>query len=160
MADISPFITVETIDIGPSYTLDGIFKAFGAAFHKVQSSPEYVALTGQGERPKIVVIVDALSSNPGLLMPWERVVEFCKGRENMWTLVDAAHSLGQIADMNLRKTQPDFWVSVGSVLEIRVTEAESPWFDRTAISGCTPNELVQFFTFREGKSTKKIHASR
>lgn len=74
-----------------------------------------MALTEQGERPRVVFIVDALSSNPGLLMPWERIVEFCKGQENAWTLVDAAHALGQIVGMNLNKTQPDFWVSVGSI---------------------------------------------
>jgi hypothetical protein len=57
IADTNPHITVETVDIGPPYTLDGIFSAFEAVFHKVQSSPEYIALTEQGERPKIVVIV-------------------------------------------------------------------------------------------------------
>lgn len=115
VADISPFITLETVDIGPPYTLDGIFESFEAVFHKVQSSPGYAALTERGERPKIVVVVDALSSNPGLLMPWERVVEFCKGHENVWSLVDAAHAVGQIVGINLSKTQPDFWISVGSV---------------------------------------------
>ena len=49
-------------------------------------------------------------------MPWERVVEFCKGHKNVWTLVDAAHAIGQIVGINLNKTQPDFWISVGSIL--------------------------------------------
>lgn len=57
-------------------------------------------------------------------MPWERVVEFSKAHENVWTLVDAAHAIGQIVGINLNKTQPDFWVSVGSILLKRITEAE------------------------------------
>jgi hypothetical protein len=125
VADISPFIALETVDIGPPYTLDNIFEAFEGAFHRAQSSPEYVALTEREERPKIVVMVDALSSLPAILMPWERVVEFCKGRENVWTLVDAAHALGQIVDMNLNKSQPDFWISVGFILVMRMAHAET-----------------------------------
>ena len=104
-----------TVDIGPPYSHDEIFKAFEEGFIEVQSSPEYIALTEQGKRPKIVVIVDALSSLPGLLMPWERIVEFCKDHENVWTLVDAAHAIGQIVGLNLNKTQPDFWISVSTI---------------------------------------------
>lgn len=146
IADINPHVTVETIDIGPSYTLDAIFRAFEAAFQKVQSSPEYIALTEQGKRPKIVTIVDALSASPGLLMPWERVVEFSKRHENMWTLVDAAHAIGQIVGIDLNKTQPDFFISVRSIsFAMRLTETEPLWFDRTATNGCMRSEDVQFF---------------
>lgn len=49
-------------------------------------------------------------------MPWERVVEYCKSHENVWTIVDAAHAIGQIVEIKLNKTQPDFFVSVGSIL--------------------------------------------
>lgn len=160
MADINPLIALETINIEPPYTLESLFKTFGKDLKKVLSSPKYVGLTEQGKRPKIVVIVDALSSNPALLMPWERVVEYCKGYENVWTLVDAAHAVGQIVGINLNKTQPDFWISVSSVSVIRMTEAEQPWSNRTATSGCTQNALARFFTFREGKSTTQILASQ
>jgi selenocysteine lyase/cysteine desulfurase len=107
---------LETVDVRSPYTLDGIFRTFEEAFQKIQASSEYVALTEQGERPKIIVIVDALSSLPALLMPWDRIVEFCNSHENVWSLVDAAHALGQIVDINLSKTKPDFWVSVSFVL--------------------------------------------
>lgn len=151
---------METVDIAPPYTLDGIFESFEAVLLKAQSSHGYAALTERGERPKIIVIVDALSSNPGFLMPWERVVESCKGHENVWTLVDAAHALGQIVGINLNEIQPDFWVSVGSIFRMPAIEAEQLRVDRTAISGCTRNELVPFFTFRKGKSTTNTHASQ
>jgi len=109
---------LETIDIVPPYTLDEIFRAFEAGLKKIQSSRDYIALTEQGERPRIVVIVDALSSSPGILIPWERVVEFCKSQENVWTLVDAAHAIGQVVEINLNKTQPDFFISVSFILAI------------------------------------------
>ena len=136
---------METIDIGPPYTLDGIFRAFEARFQKVQSSLEYIALTEQEERPKIIVIVDALASQPGLLMPWERVVEFCKNQENVWTLVDAAHAIGQIVEINLNKTQPDFFISVGSALVTSLAKTEPPCTNRTATNGCMQSGDVQFF---------------
>ena len=78
-------------------------------------------------------------------MPWERVVEFCKSQENVWSLVDAAHAIGQIVEIDLNKTQPDFFVSVGSGFEIWLTEADHLWTDRTATNGCTQSEDVQFF---------------
>ena len=93
-------------------------------FQRVQSSSEYSALVEQGERPKIVVVVDGLSSNPGLLMPWERIVEFCKSHENVWTLVDAAHAIGQIVGIDLNKTQPDFFITVGAIVPVRLAGAE------------------------------------
>jgi len=70
VASINPHLALEMVDIVPPYTLDEIFKAFKAGLKKIQSSCDYIALSKQGERPKIVVIVDALSSNPGILMPW------------------------------------------------------------------------------------------
>ena len=59
-------------------------------------------------------------------MPWERVVELCKGQENVWTLVDAAHAIGQIVEINLNKSQPDFFISVGSALVTSLAKAEPP----------------------------------
>ena len=148
---------METVDICPPYTLNSIFEAFDATFKKVQGSPEYVTLTERGKRPKLLVIVDALVSLPGLLMPWERVVKFCQDHENVWSLVDAAHALGQIVDINLNRTQPDFWVSVGCILTIRKAYTETRRYDRTVISGCTPNEHVQSCMFHGGESTVIIH---
>lgn len=65
--------------------------------------------TGAGRR-KIVGIVDSIVSGPGLLMPWREMVQTCR-EEGVWSIVDAAHSLGQ-EPVDLRTVQPDFWVSV------------------------------------------------
>ena len=100
------------IDIIPSYTHNGISETFQAGLEKIQSSPEYMMLTVQGKRTKDLVIMDAISSNPGMLIPWEWVVESCRTQENARTLVDAAHAIGHIVGINLHKTQPDFFVSV------------------------------------------------
>lgn len=111
LADMNPPVALEMVDIGPPYTLNDIFKAFETALNRAQASAEYVALTEKGERPRIVVLVDAISSVPGLLMPWERVVDLCKRHENVWSLVDAAHAIGQLVGINLSEIVPDFWVS-------------------------------------------------
>ena len=59
---------------------------------------------------RIVAIVDAVSSNPGVRMPWKQMVQICR-EEGVWSVVDAAHSLGQEPDIDLHAARPDFWVS-------------------------------------------------
>lgn len=59
---------------------------------------------------KIVAVIDTIASVPGVLLPWQEMVEICK-EEDVISVVDGAHSLGQ-EDINLKETDPDFWVSV------------------------------------------------
>ncbi|KLO08806.1 PLP-dependent transferase [Schizopora paradoxa] len=59
---------------------------------------------------KIVVVIDGIVSNPGVLLPWEQMVKICK-EEGFVSVVDAAHNIGQQVGINLRMTDPDFWVS-------------------------------------------------
>ncbi|EJD49577.1 PLP-dependent transferase [Auricularia subglabra TFB-10046 SS5] len=61
------------------------------------------------EGQKVVAIIDAISSAPGAVFPWERMVKVCK-EENVWSVVDAAHAIGQIP-IDLPAADPDFWVS-------------------------------------------------
>lgn len=158
VSEIHPHLKLETIAISPSYTLEGIFRAFEAGLGKVQSSPEYMALTELGRRPKIVVIVDALSSAPGLLMPWERVVELCKHHENVWSLVDAAQAIGQIVGINLNKIQPDFFISVGAIFVGQLSKFTFP--RRTATNGCTRSVEARFSMYRKGRSTISVKTGR
>ena len=58
-----------------------------------------------------VAIVDAIVSNPGVLLPWEGIVKMC-AEEGVLSVVDAAQAIGQQVDINLSETKPDFWISV------------------------------------------------
>lgn len=44
-------------------------------------------------------------------MPWREMVKICK-RQGVWSVVDAAHSIGQEVGLDLTSAEPDFWVSV------------------------------------------------
>lgn len=83
-------------------------------------------------------------------MPWERVVKYCKTQENVLSVVDGAHAIGQIVGINLSETLPDFWASVGLFLLVWVSESETKilWFNRPAANGCLQSEPAQFFMFR------------
>ncbi|EJD06673.1 PLP-dependent transferase [Fomitiporia mediterranea MF3/22] len=59
---------------------------------------------------KIVAVIDSISSTPGVLLPWKELVKICR-EEGVLSVVDAAHSIGQELDINLRETDPDFWIS-------------------------------------------------
>jgi len=39
------------------------------------------------------------------------MVAICKD-EQIWSVIDAAHSIGQEVGINLTKAAPDFWISV------------------------------------------------
>ncbi|TYJ56553.1 hypothetical protein B9479_002800 [Cryptococcus floricola] len=78
------------------------------------SKPHYTGqpkATGKGDgssRVKLIV-VDALSSNPGLLFPWQEIVQVAK-RYGVLSLVDGAHAIGQI-EVDVKKADCDFFVS-------------------------------------------------
>lgn len=60
---------------------------------------------------KVVAIIDSIASCPGVLLPWKELVEICK-EEGVMSVIDAAHSIGQELDINLKDADPDFWISV------------------------------------------------
>jgi len=74
---------------------------------------EHLRALPKVEGKKIVAIIDTIISNPGVLLPWQEMVKICKDH-NVWSVVDAAHSIGQEMNINLSQYQPDFWVSVRS----------------------------------------------
>ncbi|KAF8240253.1 PLP-dependent transferase [Tricholoma matsutake] len=61
-------------------------------------------------KKKIIVIIDAIISNPGVPLPWKEMVAICK-QYRVWSIIDAAHSVGQELNINLSEAKPDFWVS-------------------------------------------------
>ncbi|ODO05983.1 hypothetical protein I350_05044 [Cryptococcus amylolentus CBS 6273] len=74
------------------------------------SEPHYTGqpkATGKGDgssRVKLIV-VDALSSNPGLLFPWQEIVQVAK-RYGVLSLVDGAHAIGQIESVEPLQMAP------------------------------------------------------
>jgi len=69
------------------------------------------AIPRRDSSQRVIAIIDAIASMPGVLMPWERMVQVCK-EENVWSLVDAAHAIGQIP-LDVHKADPDFLITVG-----------------------------------------------
>ena len=60
---------------------------------------------------RVVAVIDAIVSNPGVLLPWEEMVKICR-EEGIISVIDAAHSIGQQVGLKLNESDPDFWISV------------------------------------------------
>ena len=93
---------VESINVAVEYPIsdDVLVSSFQMAIRDIN----------QGSRLKVrLAIFDTISSLPGVRVPWERLVEMCR-EENVLSLVDGAHGVGQI-DLGLSKVQPDFFTS-------------------------------------------------
>lgn len=63
-----------------------------------------------GPNNKRIAVIDSIISNPGALLPWKEMVKLARDA-NVYSVVDAAHSIGQEIDINLSESQPDFWTS-------------------------------------------------
>ncbi|BGP53102.1 hypothetical protein JCM8202_004186 [Rhodotorula sphaerocarpa] len=63
---------------------------------------------GTGRKVRLALI-DAISSAPGVIVPWEELVEVFRAHEVV-SLVDGAHQIGQLP-VSLRQTKPDFFIS-------------------------------------------------
>lgn len=104
IADVTPGVQITSFDITTPTTHAKIFESCRKHVSEVKST--------KAEGAKIVLVLDAIASNPGMLLPWERVVDLCT-QEGVISVVDAAHAIGQQLDIDVSKTKPDFWISVG-----------------------------------------------
>lgn len=101
LSDVPPLPSVSTILINFPTTHSEIIQNFKSHLRAHPASPN----------KKRVAVIDSLVSNPGMLLPWKEMVQICKD-EGVWSVIDAAHSIGQEVDLDLEKAAPDFWVSV------------------------------------------------
>ncbi|KAF5361898.1 hypothetical protein D9756_002035 [Leucocoprinus leucothites] len=100
LGDISPNPTVSEIQLLFPTTPQQIIDQFR----------DHVKGLPKPEGKKRVAIIDSIISNPGALIPWKELVKICK-EEGVWSVVDAAHSIGQEQKIDLTEAAPDFWTS-------------------------------------------------
>ena len=101
ISDVPPFPSDSTILLNFPTTHLNVIQEFKSHLRTHPVSPN----------KKRVALIDSISSNPGMLLPWKEMVKICKD-EDVWSVIDAAHSIGQEVDLDLEKIAPDFWVSV------------------------------------------------
>jgi hypothetical protein len=101
LSDVPPHPTASVITLNFPITHDDIIKNF----------KEHIQANPARPNKKRVAIIDSIVSNPGVLLPWKEMVAICKD-EGIWSVIDAAHSIGQEVGINLTKAAPDFWISV------------------------------------------------
>jgi hercynylcysteine S-oxide lyase len=92
-------------------TVEG-FKAIKLDLDYPISDGEILRLTeaslSKDEHIKLV-LMDAITSLPGVRFPWEKVCSLCR-KYKKYSLVDAAHAITQIP-IDIKDSQPDFFVS-------------------------------------------------
>ncbi|KAF9223652.1 PLP-dependent transferase [Gyrodon lividus] len=104
LADLPPHPTLSTFDLQFPTTHAKIIEDFEKHIKKLTEAADV-----KWER-KIVAVIDAIASHPGVLLPWKEMVAICR-EAGVISVVDAAHSIGQELDINLSAARPDFWVS-------------------------------------------------
>ncbi|KAG5641881.1 hypothetical protein DXG03_004021 [Asterophora parasitica] len=104
--------TVKNIgDVPPYPTIEQFVVQFPTTHKEIVANfKEFIAALPTAEGKKTVVVIDSIISNPGVLLPWKELVAITK-EVGAWSVVDAAHSIGQETDINLSEAQPDIWVS-------------------------------------------------
>lgn len=105
LGDIPPHPTVLTYGVHFPTTRETILEEFGQFIRKVREERD-----DSHQKRTFIAIIDAITSHPGVLMPWKEMVAICRDA-GIYSLVDAAHSVGQELDLNLSEAKPDFWIS-------------------------------------------------
>ena len=101
IADVTPRPQTSEFAIKFPASYDSIVEDFRAHLRGLQRKPG----------AKVVAVIDSIVSLPGIRLPWPEMCKVCK-EENVISVVDAAHSIGQEPHLNLKDSDPDFWISV------------------------------------------------
>lgn len=140
LKDTNPDLTVAPFGLQFPVSNAEIIDAFRAHLHSIPR----VAASAANPDPKIVCVVDSIVSNPGIYMPWKEMVKICK-EEGVWSVVDAAHSIGQEPGLNMAEVQPDFWFSVRALTRPTFPVCLTVGSRRTATNGSMQSEAVQCY---------------
>lgn len=106
LGDTPPYPQVSTFNLQFPTTHAEILENWREHIRRVTSEKRDLQQTR-----KVVALIDAIAANPGVRLPWKEMVAICRDA-GVWSVVDAAHSIGQELDINLSEVKPDFWVSV------------------------------------------------
>ncbi|KAH6912178.1 pyridoxal phosphate-dependent transferase [Coprinopsis sp. MPI-PUGE-AT-0042] len=101
----------ETPPFVKRYTVPLIFPMSNATLlEQFRAHLRSPAAQAGGPNNKRLIIIDSIASSPGVLLPWQEMVKICK-EEKVWSVIDAAHSIGQEPGIDLTEAAPDFWFS-------------------------------------------------
>ncbi|KAI0041920.1 PLP-dependent transferase [Auriscalpium vulgare] len=107
--DLPPHPSISVFLLSFPTTRAAIIDAFRAHITSLVRAQLSSHQAGTPE-PKIVAVIDSIASHPGVYLPWKELVGICR-EAGVFTVIDAAHSLGQEVDINLGAVKPDFWIS-------------------------------------------------
>ncbi|GAA5877343.1 hypothetical protein JCM8547_003839 [Rhodosporidiobolus lusitaniae] len=101
--DTHPHLELSLLPVSIAYPIshDDLVSAVRAAIEQAEND-------GTGRKVRLA-LVDAVSSLPGVVVPWEKLVELFREKE-VFSLVDAAHQIGQLP-VSLHVSRPDAWAS-------------------------------------------------
>lgn len=98
LAETRPF-QVRKVEFDFPTTVKDIVSRFEATVAQIKA---------EGLRPRLAVL-ETVVSIPAVRMPFEELLSVCR-REDIMTLLDGAHSVGQF-EVNLDELQPDYFVA-------------------------------------------------
>lgn len=102
IVDTHPHLSLQLVPISLKYPI-----SHGAVLAALESTIAAEEERGGGKIK--LALVDAISSNPGVIVPWEAITDILR-KKGIISLIDAAHQVGQLP-INLALSRPDFWVS-------------------------------------------------
>lgn len=91
--------------VKPSTVVESYAFAIDEAITEVAESNKNTDNSGN-----IVVLFDTVSSQPGCKLPWKELVQLCK-EKNVISIVDGAHGVGLLTDLDLENVRPDFFIT-------------------------------------------------
>ena len=98
LAETSP-VEIHRIDYNHPISDKALCDLFESALSDISSSDKRVRLA----------LFDAITSEPGVRVPFERLTEICRAH-NVLSCIDAAHGVGDL-ELDLAQLDPDFFVS-------------------------------------------------